>query len=100
MSAMPLMGGCAGNPSQRAVSASTTAGQPDASSALVFDPPVTLNVAPLDLSRDTRGSAAFYGFEDSATTYYDTYTDDRRTTDGTNRLTRETYSETAGDLQR
>ena len=94
--AASILTGCAAQP--KPVISQTDA--PIASSALAFDPPVTMNVTPLDLSRDTRGEAAFVGFEDSSITYFDQYSDDRRTTDNSDRLQRETYSERVGDIRR
>ena len=91
-----ILTGCAAQPKP----AVSQIDAPIASSALAFDPPVTMNVAPIDLSRDTRGEAAFIGYEDSSTTYFDQYTDDRRTTDNSDRLQRETYSEHVGDIRR
>lgn len=91
--------GCAAQP-MPAPSLVAVSTAPDASSALAFDPPITQDVVPLDLSRDTRGPAAFYGYQDSSISYFDTYTSDRRTTDSTDRLNRETYSEKVGDVRR
>jgi len=76
------------------------AAEPVASSALVFDPPIAMYNAPLDLSRSTRGEAAFAGFEDTATTYFDVWTDDRQTTDSTDRFVREGFSEKIGATRR
>jgi hypothetical protein len=71
-----------------------------ASAALAFDPPMTLSEPRLDLSRDTRGNAAFAGFEDTTTTYYYVRTDDRQTTDFTDRFQRDGYSAKVGSLRR
>jgi hypothetical protein len=71
-----------------------------ASAALAFDPPLTLSEPRLDLSRSTRGNAAFAGFEDTTTTYFYVRTDDRQTTDSTDRFTRDGYSAKVGALRR
>ena len=70
------------------------------SAALVFDPPVTLSEPRLNLSRDTRGAAAFAGFEDSTVTYFYVRTDDRQTTDNTDRFQRDGYSAKVGAVRR
>ena len=72
----------------------------NASAALVFDPPIALNQAPLDLSRSTRGEAAFAGFQEVTTTYSDVRTDDRQTTDSTDRFVREGYSDQVSVMSR
>jgi hypothetical protein len=72
----------------------------NASAALVFDPPIAMNQPPLDLSRSTRGEAAFAGFEETTTTYFDVRTDDRQTTDLTDQFVREGYSEQVGSTRR
>lgn len=71
-----------------------------ASAALVFDPPITLSEPAIDLSRDTRGPAAFVGFEDSTTTYFSVNTYDRQTTDQTDRFAREAYIAKIGATRR
>lgn len=71
-----------------------------ASSALVFDPPLTLSEPRLDLSRQLRGEAAFAGFEDSTVTYFYVRTDDRQTNDFTDRYAREGYSAKVGSVRR
>jgi len=47
-----------------------------AATALAFDPPVLAGVPQLDLSRDDRGTAAFFGFQDATTTYYSLQSND------------------------
>jgi hypothetical protein len=47
------------------------------SSALVFDPPATINEPPLELARETRQPMAVLGYEDIVTTYSYTRSDDR-----------------------
>jgi hypothetical protein len=71
-----------------------------ASSALAFDPPIAMNEPALDLSRSTHGEAAFAGFEDTTTTSFYIHTDDRQTTDLTDRFVREGYSEKVGSVRR
>jgi hypothetical protein len=92
-----LLAGCAAQPS---ATPPPVANLNNASSALVFDPPIAMNVPPLDLSRDTHGEAAFAGFEDTTTTYFDVHTDDRQTTDLSDRFVREGYSEKVGATRR
>lgn len=70
------------------------------SAALAFDPPVTLVEPRLNLSRSARGEAAFAGFEDVTTTYFYVRTDDRQTTDFTDRFRREGYSAKIGSIRR
>src|SRR5271154_3438134 len=72
----------------------------NSSSALAFDPPIAMNTAALDLNRSTRGEAAFAGFENTSTTYVDVYTDDRQTSDNTDRFVREGRSDKISALTR
>ncbi len=51
------------------------------SSALVFDPPVTVGELPIDLSRDERAPSAFVSFEGPSTTLYWIHTDDLQESD-------------------
>jgi hypothetical protein len=44
--------------------------------ALAFDPPVTANEPPVDLSREGRETTAFVGYQDAVTTYSYTRSDD------------------------
>jgi hypothetical protein len=39
-------------------------------SALVFDPPTSMDAALLDLSRESRQRGAFMGYEEQTTTFY------------------------------
>ena len=94
--AAALLAGCASAP--RPVTSSGD--DKPSSAALVFDPPVAMYDPPLDLSRNNRGEAAFVGFEDTSTTYFDIYTDDRQTTDLTDRFVREGYSDKSGAIHR
>jgi hypothetical protein len=71
-----------------------------ASAALVFDPPIAMNTPPVDLSRETHGEAAYAGFEDTTTTQFYIRTDDRETTDFSNRFEREGFSEKVGSTRR
>ena len=71
-----------------------------ASAALAFDPPLAIDQPPIDLSRSTRGEAAFYGFEDPTTSFYFVQTDDRRTTDNTDRYAREGFVGQTGAVHR
>ena len=48
------------------------------SSALLFDPPVTLGQPPLALSREGRSVEAFMGYESLSATYFYQYTEDRQ----------------------
>ncbi len=70
------------------------------SSALVFDPPVVMQDAPLDLARDVRSPAAFIGFEQLTTTFSYVRYDDRQTNDFTDRFERRAVSEQVGVRQR
>jgi hypothetical protein len=93
------LSGCAATPA--ALPPVTTAsGQQFGAAALVFDPPITFDQAPLDLSRSNHGQAAFLGFEDSSTSYYDIVTDNRESSDSTDQLTREAVSERVGSTRR
>jgi hypothetical protein len=71
-----------------------------ASAALAFDPPITLNQPELDLSRSNRGEAAFIGYEDVTTSYYDIYNDNRESTDLSDRFVRESVTERIGVTHR
>jgi hypothetical protein len=95
-----LLAGCATQPVQTEAVRPVSAGPTASSAALAFDPPLTLNERPLDLSRAGRGEAAFAGYEDTTTTYFDVWTDDRQTTDFTNSYVREGYSEQVGSTRR
>jgi len=92
-----LLAGCA---TQQPAPVPLTTTPDKASAALAFDPPMTLSEPRLDLSRDTRGNGAFAGFEDTTTTYFYVRTDDRQTTDSTERFEREGYSAKVGSVRR
>lgn len=93
-----LLAGCASQ--EPPVKPLVTSAPARASAALAFDPPITLSEPPIDLSRDVRGPAAFAGFEDSTTTYFYINTDDRQTTDQTDRFAREAYIAKVGATRR
>lgn len=96
-----LITGCAAHKPAAMPQANITAPAPlVASAALVFDPPIIQQEPRLDLSRSTRGPAAFAGFEDTTTTYFYVRTDDRQTTDFTDRFEREGYSSKVGAIRR
>jgi hypothetical protein len=91
--------GCAA--SQPALPAITTNAPPNyGAAALVFDVPITMDEAPLNLSRSNHGQAAFAGFDDSSTSYYDIVTDNRQASDGTDQYIREAVSERVGSTHR
>lgn len=66
--------------------------------ALAFDPPVSAGTQQLDLSRDGREEAAYAGYQESSTTYYDLHQDDRQivTDNSGGRMLREATSDTFG----
>src|SRR5580698_2400123 len=100
MIGVSLVAGCASHPVPPDTTQPVSTLVPGAASALAFDPPLTLHQRPLELSRAGRGEAAFAGYEDSTTTYFDIWTDDRRTTDSTENYVREGYSEQVGSTRR
>ena len=51
------------------------------SAALVFDPPVTANDPPLELSREDRMPSAFVSFDGPTTTFFWIHTDDLQDSD-------------------
>ncbi len=93
-----LLAGCASKPVSTAYQ--TQANLDNSSSALVFDPPIAMNEPAIDLSRSTHGEAAYAGYEDTTTTYFYIHTDDRQTTDSSDRFVREGYSEKVGATRR
>jgi hypothetical protein len=94
-----VMTGCAAN--QPAMPVDITPPPDEGSAAaLVFDVPITLDQAPIDLSRSNHGPAAFVGFDDSSTTYYDIVTDNRQSTDCGDQFARESLSERVGTSHR
>lgn len=52
--------------------------EPAASGSLAFDPPIARYTPPIDLSRDVRERAAFVGYDELSTTFYNIYTDDKQ----------------------
>jgi hypothetical protein len=96
-----LVAGCAAHPAQPVTTTQPVSTVvPGGAAALAFDPPVTLYERPLNLDRTGRGEAAFAGYEDSTTTYFDIWTNDRRTTDLSENYVREGYSEQVGSTRR
>jgi hypothetical protein len=64
--------------------------------ALVFDPPVTAALPPIDLARGLRQPAAFVGWESQSATYLDVLTSDHWATDGTTTFSRDATIEKVG----
>jgi hypothetical protein len=93
-----LLAGCVSEPP--ATMSKSNPNLATATAALAFDPPIAMNEPALDLSRSTHGEAAFAGFENTTTTFFDVHTDDRQTTDLSNRFVREGYSEQVGSVSR
>jgi hypothetical protein len=56
--------------------------------SLVFDPPVTSGLEPLELARQDRNPEAFAGFDDTTATFFWVRTDDRFTDDRSGRFER------------
>jgi hypothetical protein len=69
-------------------------------SALVFDPPITFSEAPIDLARDTRGTAAFGGFDEPSVDFVDVFTDDRQSNNGADFIHRDSISERVSAVHR
>ena len=89
-----IVGGCAAKQPGRL---SAPQRYDDASSAsLVFTPPVSLGHAPLELARDDRTPRAFVGYDEITTSYFHIWTDDRQTSDGTDRYLRRATIEKMG----
>ena len=86
-----LLVGCASE--QPVVETGTSAGGPTAS-ALAFDAPITLYQPEVVVYRDSRGPGAFAGYEDSITTYAYVHTEDRQTTDSSDRYRNEAEIDT------
>ncbi len=94
-----MMTGCASQ--QPAMQTVTIAQQPQyACAAMAFDAPITLDQPAIDVSRADRGPAAFVGFEDINTSYYDVVNDDRQSTDRSDRFIRESVTERIGTTRR
>jgi hypothetical protein len=90
LSLLLLTVGCASTRPQPTASTTTlpattrTYTQPGASypaSALVFDPPASRYLPPLDLSRNARQPMAFNGFQQATNTFTYTWTYDYQSTD-------------------
>lgn len=64
--------------------------------ALVFTPSIAYGEPEADLSRDVRQAAAFIGFEEPAATFFAIRSDDRQTTDNTDRFVRRSVSVRVG----
>ena len=71
-----------------------------AASALAFDPPIAMNEAAPDLSRDARGQAALVGFEEASNSTYDVFTYDRQASDSSDYYDQEAVSERVGSTHR
>ncbi len=101
--ALALLAGCAAHQPMNAARSTPRAptldelAQPaSASSALVFDPPVTLGMPQLDLSRDQRQPQAFWGYDEGSTTAYYIRTEDRQIDDSFDGIHRQAISERFG----
>ena len=93
-----LLAGCA---AQRPPALSQSSlQQPDEegpqASALVFSAPLTADQPPVFLARDRRQPSAFLSFEELSTTFYDIYTKDRQTNDGSDCYQRTAIMERVG----
>ena len=64
--------------------------------SLVFDPPVIVGQPPLQLSRDDRAPSAFAGYDSTTATYFYVRTDDRQTSDRSDRYERRSITEKTG----
>jgi hypothetical protein len=93
-----LIGGCAANPVPPPVARGPV--DQGVASALVFDPPITFSEAPIELARDTRGAAAFGGFDEPSIDFVDVYTDNRQSTNGADFVHRDSYSERVSAVHR
>jgi hypothetical protein len=93
-----LMAGCASD--KPVLRMSTTQPVVTTAAALAFDPPITLAEAPVNISRDDRGAAALVGFDESSTTYYGIYSDNRQADDGSDRIVRDSVSFKEGQTSR
>ena len=73
-----------------------------ASAALAFDPPMgdASPSASAYLDRTGRDPAAFAGFEQTSTSYFDVSTYNREAPDGANYVDRETYIDRSGSVTR
>jgi hypothetical protein len=71
-----------------------------AAAALVFTPPIALYGPQVFLDRQARENGAFVGFEDLTATFSYIRTDDRQTTDGSDRTIRRSITERIGTTYR
>ena len=73
------VGGCVANKKHPSTNKCDKLSRYEASSAsaLVFAPPITVNLPPLDLSREARTPAAFVSYDTVFTSFYYLRTDDR-----------------------
>jgi hypothetical protein len=96
-----LLAGCATEPPVMQTS-NTTPPQPitGGSAALVFDAPITLAEAPINISRDDRGPAAFLGFVDESVSSYDTFSFNRQSSDRSDRYFQDSFTEKTGTIRR
>ena len=90
--------GCAKHPSTRVERPSGLRDRP--ASALVFTPAIALAEPEIDLARDVRQPAAFVGFEEPTATFFAVRSDDRQTSDGTDRFVRRAVSVKVGVTHR
>ena len=72
----------------------------NASTALVFDPPILRTGPALDLDRNNHGQAALVGFEEPVTTFSDVFTLNREATDGSDRIVKQAVTERIGVTHR
>ena len=99
MSAIVLAGlGCASHKSAHMPGPNALRERPAA--ALVFTPAIAYGEPEIDLSRDVRQSAAFLGFEEPSATFFAVRSDDRQTSDGTDRFVRRSVSVKVGVTHR
>jgi hypothetical protein len=94
-----LMTGCAAQPPV-VTPVTMVPGEQFACAALAFDAPITLDEPAINPSRSNRGAAAFVGFEDNTISYYDIISDNRQTTDFSDRFVRESVTEHIGSTRR
>ena len=97
---LALCAACASQPTATTPATVTVATRERSTGSLAFEPAIASGTAPIDVSRDERGNSAYVGIEDTTTTYFNTYTDDRNSTDQGVGVDRESYSEKVGDIRR
>jgi hypothetical protein len=94
-----LIGGCAhaGKPAAKPqASLPIKPHTPSAAGALVFDAPITQGQPPLQLSREGRSPDAFVGYESITATYFYVRSDDRMTSDHSDRFERRAITTRVG----